>query len=181
MSYHLSSSAFESPELPALLKRLAAYFGAQGIPSYVVGAMARDMVLGMIDGRKPSRKTNDLDIAIMVKDWNAYGKISADLSADSDFTKCLKQKQRWYFKGITTLDIVPFGEIAKADRHIYWPPDETHAMSVSGFPVMAINALEIILDEEASIELSQKLNMSDSFVSHVETITPIMNTSPKNR
>ena len=32
----------------------------------------------MIHGRKPSRKTNDLDIAIMVQDWNAYEKISAD-------------------------------------------------------------------------------------------------------
>lgn len=151
MSYHLSSSAFEQPELPALLKRLAAYFGGQGIPFYVVGAMARDMVLGMIHGRKPSRKTNDLDIAIMVQDWTAYEKISADLGADPDFTKCLNQKQRWYFKGAITLDIVPFGEIAKADRHIYWPPDETPAMSVSGFPAMAINALEIILDKEASV------------------------------
>jgi predicted nucleotidyltransferase len=151
MSYHLSSSAFEQPELPALLKRLAVYFGGQGIPFYVVGAMARDIVLGMIHGRKPSRKTNDLDIAIMVQDWNAYNKISADLDADPEFSKCLKQKQRWYFKGTITLDVVPFGELAKADRHIYWPPDETPAMSVSGFPVMAINALEIILDEEASI------------------------------
>ena len=39
MSYHLSSSAFENPELPVLLKRLAAYFGGQNIPFYVVGAM----------------------------------------------------------------------------------------------------------------------------------------------
>lgn len=151
MSYRLSSSAFEQPELPVLLKRLAAYFGGQGIPFYVVGAMARDIVLGMIHGRKPSRKTNDLDIAIMVQNWNAFAKISADLGADPDFSKCLKQKQRWYFKGTITLDIVPFGELAKADRHIYWPPDETPAMSVSGFPAMAINALEIILDEEASV------------------------------
>jgi predicted nucleotidyltransferase len=151
MSYHLSSSGFEQPELPVLLKRLAAYFGGQGIPFYVVGAMARDIVLGMIHGRKPNRKTNDLDIAIMVQDWYAYEKISTDLGADSDFTKCTNQKQRWYFKDSVTLDIVPFGEIAKADRHIYWPPDETPAMSVSGFPAMAINALEIILDKEASI------------------------------
>jgi predicted nucleotidyltransferase len=151
MSYHLSSSAFENPELPVLLKRLAAYFGGQNIPFYVVGAMARDMVLGMIHGRKPSRKTNDLDIAIMVQDWNAYEKISADLGDDPDFTKCTKQKQRWYFKGAVTVDIVPFGEIAKADRRIYWPPDETPAMSVSGFPAMAVNALKIILDKEVSI------------------------------
>lgn len=151
MSYHLSASVFENPELPVLLKRLAAYFGGQNIPFYVVGAIARDMVLGMIHGRKPSRKTNDLDIAIMVQDWNAYEKISADLGGDPDFTKCTQQKQRWYFKGTVTVDMVPFGEIAKADRHIYWPPDETPAMSVSGFPAMAVNALEIILDKEASI------------------------------
>lgn len=151
MSYHLSSRAFENPELPALLKRLAIYFGGQRIPFYVVGAMARDMVLGLIHGRKPSRKTNDLDVAIMVQDWNAYKKISTDLGADPNFTKCLNQKQRWYYKKAVTLDIVPFGEIAKADRHIYWPPDETPAMSVSGFPAMAVNALEIILDTETSL------------------------------
>jgi hypothetical protein len=33
-----------------------------------------------------------------------------------------KQKQRWYFKEKVILDIIPFGEIAKAGKHIYWPP-----------------------------------------------------------
>lgn len=154
MSYRLSSSEFDDPEMPALLKRLATYFAGQGIPFYVVGAMARDMVLGLIHGRKQSRKTNDLDIAIMIQDWSTYETVSTDLGADPDFTKSPKQKQRWYFKERVILDIIPFGEIAKVDKHIYWPPDETPAMSVSGFPAMATAALELIVDEEVSVPVA---------------------------
>jgi predicted nucleotidyltransferase len=65
MSYHLSSKAFEDPALPELLKRLAGYFQRREIPFYVVGATARDIVLGMIHHRKTGRKTNDLDVAII--------------------------------------------------------------------------------------------------------------------
>ena len=151
MSYRLSSHAFDQPEIAALLKRLAVHFGRQGIPFYIVGAMARDLVLGMIHERKPARKTNDLDIAIMIQNWTAYEKASAELAADADFTKSKSQKQRWYYKQQLILDIIPFGEIAKADKHIYWPPDETMAMSVSGFSAMASAALEVIIDDEALV------------------------------
>lgn len=151
MSYPLSSSKFDNTDLPVLMKRLATYFAKQGIPFYVVGAMARDLVLGHIHGRKPARKTNDLDIAIMVPDWAAFEKVGGDLGADPDFTKSPKQKQRWHFKGQVILDIIPFGEIAAADKNIYWPPDETPAMSVSGFSAMASSALEVILDGEVSL------------------------------
>lgn len=154
MSYRLSSSDFDDPYMPTLLKRLATYFAGRGIPFYVVGAMARDMVLGLIHGRKQSRKTNDLDIAIMIPDWSTYEKVSGALLTDPDFTKSPKQKQRWYFKERVILDIIPFGEIAKADKHIYWPPDETPAMSVSGFPAMAIAALEVIVDGELPIPVA---------------------------
>jgi predicted nucleotidyltransferase len=112
------------------------------------------MVLGLIHGRKQRRKTNDLDIAIMIKDWNTYETVSAHLGADPDFTKSPKQKQRWYFKDKVILDIIPFGKIAKADKHIYWPPDETPSMSVSGFPAMATAALELIIDEEVSVPVA---------------------------
>jgi predicted nucleotidyltransferase len=152
MSYRLSSNEFDDPEKPALLKRLATYFAGKRIPFFVVGAMARDMVLGL--GRRQRRKTNDLDISIMIQNWNTYEAVSADLGADPDFTKSRKQKQRWYFKGKVILDIIPFGEIAKADNHIYWPPDETPAMCVWGFPSMATAALELILDEEVPIAVA---------------------------
>ncbi len=148
MSYHLSSKAFEDPALPELLKRLGTYFQRHEIPFYVVGAAARDIVLGMIHNRKARRKTNDLDVAIMIRDWAIFEKVSEDFSNSTDFIKSSRQKQRWHYKDHLILDMIPFGEIARSDRKIYWPPDETPVMSVSGFTAMAKKALTIILDKE---------------------------------
>jgi predicted nucleotidyltransferase len=44
--------------------------------------------------------------------------------------------------------VIPFGEIARLDQNIYWPPEETPVMSVSGFAAMAKKALTIVLDGE---------------------------------
>ena len=151
MSYHLSSKDFEDLALPELLKRLAAYFQRHEIPFYVVGAIARDIVLGLIHHRKTARKTNDLDIAIMIRDWTVFEMVSKGLADSPDFIKSSRQKQRWHYKDHLIMDVIPFGEIARLDRNIYWPPDETPVMSVSGFTVMAKNALTIILDEELSV------------------------------
>src|SRR6202012_3048430 len=55
------------------------------------------------------------------------------------------------FKSHLILDIIPFGEIARSDRNIYWPPDETPVMSVAGFTEMAKKALSVIIDDECAI------------------------------
>ena len=51
------------------------------------------------------------------------------------------------------LDIVPFGEIAKAGKYIYWPPDESIAMPVHGFIEAAKHALEVTIDNELNIRV----------------------------
>ena len=52
------------------------------------------------------------------------------------------------------VDIVPFGEVARADNNIYWPPEETHAMSVIGFSEIAKNTLEVEIDNSFTIYLA---------------------------
>ena len=49
------------------------------------------------------------------------------------------------------LDIVPYGEIKQSDDKIYWPPDESVAMSVLGFKEVQ-DATEIVqIDEEFEV------------------------------
>ena len=151
MNYQISSAAFEDPDMPELLKTLANYFRSQGIEFYIVGAAARDIVLTMIHNRKTRRKTNDLDIAIMIRDWETFEGIDSSLCDLPGFTKSSRQKQRFHYKNSLILDVIPFGEIARADRNIYWPPDETPVMSVSGFVEMAKKALTIVIDGEFSV------------------------------
>ncbi len=141
MSYQISSDRFTHPLLKELLEVLANYFQRIGIEFYIIGAAARDIVLGGIHHRNPHRKTLDLDIAIMIPDWNSFEQIAADLCAMPDFKKDSRQKQRFCYKDIFELDIVPFGEIARSNKTILWPPEATVAMSVIGFKEMAKRAL----------------------------------------
>lgn len=91
MNYPISSNTFSEPAIPELLILLSSYFSQQGIPFYVVGATARDLVLGKIHERPTGRKTNDLDIAIMVRDWATFEKVQTDLT---QFIQQIMEKHR---------------------------------------------------------------------------------------
>ena len=151
MSYQISSDRFAEPWLKELLEVVANYFRRIDTEFYIIGAIARDIVLGGIYQRNPYRKTRDLDIAIMIPDWNTFEQIATDLCAMTDFKKDNSQKQRFHYKDMFILDIVPFGEIAQSDKTIYWPPEETVAMSVIGFREMAKRALSVTIDEKFTL------------------------------
>jgi predicted nucleotidyltransferase len=151
MSYQISSDRFAEPWLKELLEVVAVYFRQTNTDFYVIGAVARDIVLGGIHHRRPHRLTRDLDIAIMVPDWNIFEQIATDLCAMADFKKDGKQKQRFFYKDGFILDIVPFGEIAQYDKTIYWPPEATVAMSVIGYREVAKRALSVTIDEKYTL------------------------------
>ena len=52
------------------------------------------------------------------------------------------------------MDIIPFGEIMKQGNKIFWPPDETFAMSVLGFDAVEDASLKIDVDEEIEISIA---------------------------
>jgi predicted nucleotidyltransferase len=154
MSYNISSENLNNPLLKDLLKELTRFFGEIGVDFYVIGATARDIILSNLHGLTPDRKTEDLDIAIAIADWKQFQAIEASLPEKESFEKSTNQKQRFIYKGVYVVDIVPFGEVAKEDGNIYWPPDETIAMSVWGFPEMADSTISIEIDEEFSIKIA---------------------------
>jgi predicted nucleotidyltransferase len=159
MSYNISSENFSNPLLKELLEKLTTFFDSIESEFYVIGATARDMILSGIHKQVSARKTNDLDIAIAIPDWSKFQDISESMCKIEGFEKSKMQAQRFFYKTHYQLDIVPFGEIAQADKLIYWPPEESQAMSVSGFTDVVKHALEISVD--------------DSFVIHVATLPGI--------
>lgn len=52
------------------------------------------------------------------------------------------------------MDVVPFGAISGIDDDIYWPPDETVAMSVRGFDEVLSNAISVNIDEEFVVNIA---------------------------
>lgn len=154
MSYNISSENLNNPLLKDLLKELNTFFGGMDVDFYVIGATARDIILSNLHDLTPDRKTDDLDIAIAISDWSQFQAIEKALPEKEGFKKSKEQKQRFIYNGIYVVDIVPFGEVAKDDGNIYWPPDETIAMSVWGFPEMANSTINIEIDGEFSIKIA---------------------------
>jgi predicted nucleotidyltransferase len=121
----------------------------------VIGATARDIVLTAIHEQDAKRSTADLDIAIAILNWDNFDSIEKNLCEIEGFEKVKEQRQRFTYKEIYLLDIVPFGGVAKEDENIYWPPDEEVAMSVTGFSEATNDVLEVDIDNEFSIKVVQ--------------------------
>ncbi|MDR0832675.1 MAG: nucleotidyl transferase AbiEii/AbiGii toxin family protein [Candidatus Symbiothrix sp.] len=154
MIYNISSKKLDNPLLKDLLKELTVFFNSIGVDFYIVGATARDIVLCNLYEIISNRKTDDLDIAIAIADWEQFALIEQQLSQRSGFKKDRTQKQRFLYRDVYKVDIVPFGTVAKEDGNIYWPPNEEVAMSVWGFPEVAKETLTIQVDNDLIIRVA---------------------------
>ncbi len=154
MRYSISSESLNNPLLFELLEKLTVFFNSIHSEFYIIGATARDIIISGIYDQEARRKTADLDIAIAIPDWTMFQKISDSIEKIEDFYKSRKQKQRFYYKKNFKIDIVPFGEIARSDNHIYWPPEEIHAMSVIGFTQVAKHTLDVNIDDKLTVKIA---------------------------
>jgi predicted nucleotidyltransferase len=103
------------------------------IPFFVVGAMARDIILSYGYGIETGRGTQDIDLGVKVSDWEAYGQLREGLIATGEFRPDKKQAQRLIYKESFPIDIIPFGAIADPDNSLSWPPKHEITMSTLGF------------------------------------------------
>lgn len=152
MSLNISSKKIDNPLLIDLLRLLNQTFSKIGNNFLVIGATARDIILRVLANSSVRRKTQDLDIAIAVTGWDKYNEICQALIT-AGLEKSAYQAQRFYF-GDYEVDIVPYGEVAKEDDNIYWPPEETIAMSVKGFDEVLSEAITVSIDNEFEIRIA---------------------------
>lgn len=153
MSYNISSDKFTHPLLKPILLELTAYFKDSGISFFVIGATARDIIMELHD-EQSGRLTYDLDIAITINDWSQWDTVETGIVSLANFKKDKTQQQRFIYKDAFALDIVPFGEIMKQGNKIFWPPDESFAMSVLGFDAVENASLRINVDQEIEIKIA---------------------------
>ncbi len=152
MDYKVESKNIEHPLLKPVLEELIPVFEKRGIKFYVIGAVARDIILDL-HNEKSNRVTMDLDLAIAISHWDDFENISADILSLPNFTKDPNQQQRFLFREKFQVDIVPYGNIKDQNDKIYWPPDESFAMSVIGFEEAEQNLLSINLDNELHFDI----------------------------
>lgn len=121
-----------------------------GIPFFVVGATARDIFLEHIHDIKPKRATKDIDIGILVPDWDHFHNLKETLITTADFEQCKQEHRLRNHVGIL-LDIVPFGQIAKENVSISWPPDHVTTMDITGFLECYQNATDIKIGADPEV------------------------------
>lgn len=80
--------------------------GSLGIPFFVIGATARDLILEVGYGIRSFRATRDLDLAIQIEDWKIFDTLSAALLETGQFRKD-RIPHRFVYKNELYIDIAP--------------------------------------------------------------------------
>jgi predicted nucleotidyltransferase len=130
---------------------------ALGYPVFLVGAMARIILLENIFGLNPGRATTDVDFAFALDDWEQYKALKTFLLANADFEESKHEAHRLFLrlpgsKHKYTVDLIPFGGIEASPNTIAWPPDMAVMMNVAGYSDALAAAVEV--------EVSTGVNMA---------------------
>ena len=70
---------------------------AHCLPLYVVGARDRDIAMKLMKGDEPKRRTEDLDVAIAIENWQTFDDICQTLK-ENHFKRYAKT-QKFFYKG----------------------------------------------------------------------------------
>jgi len=111
---------------------------ALGFPAFLVGAMARIILLENIFGLKAGRATTDVDFAFALDDWEQFGTLKTFLLANANFeeSKHMAHQLKLRLPGTKhkyKVDLIPFGGIETSPNTIAWPPDMAVMMNIAGY------------------------------------------------
>lgn len=79
MEYKITKEELGNDWLYSTLVALNKCMAKHGLPLYVVGARARDVAMKLMKGDEPKRRTEDLDVAIAIEDWQIFDDICKTL------------------------------------------------------------------------------------------------------
>lgn len=115
---------------------------------FVVGAMARDILLENVFGLDAGRATRDVDLAVAVEGWPQFEAIKARLVETGTFVPDERKAERLYHRAASEgkdypLDLIPFGGVEQPETEIAWPPDRSVVMNVAGYSEALASAVPV--------------------------------------
>jgi predicted nucleotidyltransferase len=156
MEYNISKEELGNDWLYSTLIALDKCMAAHGLHLYVVGARARDIAMKLMKGDEPKRRTEDLDVAIAIENWQTFDEIC--LTLQKNHFKRNGTTQKFVYEGESgdidfEVDIVPFGGIA-VDEKIGWPPEGNPVMSVKCFQDVMKEAVTVTVDNQLKVMIA---------------------------
>jgi predicted nucleotidyltransferase len=135
-----------------ILETISNIAASLNIPVFVAGAAARDTILHYGYGVEIIRATEDIDLGIMVEDWDKFTQFKEAIIGSGTFDQG-KEPQRFFYKGKFPVDVVPFGQISKPKNTIEWPEFEGIEMSTLGFKESFDNSILVRLRTDPDFEI----------------------------
>jgi predicted nucleotidyltransferase len=135
-----------------MLKDMESVFKNFGIDYYLVGAVARDIHLSADENAIAMRKTEDIDLAITIRDEGQYNELKKALEATGNFTLHPTEAIKLYYKEGIELDLIPFGEIENPDRKVDLK-DPKFILNMPGFKEIHPYVKDFIVDENFAVKV----------------------------
>ncbi|MFQ5447210.1 MAG: hypothetical protein ACE5FF_09760, partial [Saprospiraceae bacterium] len=107
---------------------------AAKVEYFIAGAFARDIGLyakGFTE--QPARKTEDVDLAVMVGSAEEYEALKAKIASLPNFVPDGKEPYRFIYKNACEVDFLPFGEIANEKGQVVLKAKGTFILDMPGF------------------------------------------------
>jgi predicted nucleotidyltransferase len=135
-----------------ILKTISNIATSLNIPLFVAGAAARDIILHYGYGVEIIRATEDIDLGVMVEDWDKFAQLKEAIIGSETFNQG-KEPQRFFYKDKFPVDVVPFGQISKPEDTIKWPEFKGIEMSTLGFKESFDNSILVRLRTDPDFEI----------------------------
>lgn len=137
-------------EMLSVAQKVFEYFN---IDFYLVGAVARDIQFSENPRLASLRKTNDVDIAIMINDEEQFYEIKNALLQTGYFTGHETEAIKLFYKQAIEVDLLPFGGIENADYEIRIHKPKLFVMDMPGF--------------QEVLEYKNVIDIEDNFKLHI--------------
>jgi predicted nucleotidyltransferase len=121
-----------NPFIAEMLKTMENIFWEFEVDFFLVGALARDIQLSSDQNFAAKRRTNDVDIAILINSEEKFYAIKDALINTGNFEQAVKEIKLIY-KGALELDLLPFGEIENEERELQLSKHTLMVMDMRGF------------------------------------------------
>jgi predicted nucleotidyltransferase len=127
-----------NPIAVSVIREVDAVAQALHLSYCLIGAMARDVLLGHVFGLDTGRATRDMDFAFALEGWEQFQQLQERLMAGGHFVAVRDLPHRLLFRPGSKaqeymVDLLPFGGVEQPLQTIAWPPDMQILMNVAGY------------------------------------------------
>jgi predicted nucleotidyltransferase len=116
-----------------MLKEMELIFAGFGVDFYIVGATARNYHLSASEEATALRKTDDVDLAILLNDAGQFNSIKAKLIESRKFTAHPTEHIKLFYEERIEVNLLPFGKIEASNGMVFLQPPNSFSLSMPGF------------------------------------------------